>query len=163
MIYHFGECALDTQLYSVQRGGQSIRLRPKVFRMCLYLLEHRDRVVSRQELCGHLWPGRSVKPSTLEGVIRSLRQALGDSGRIQGIIVTRHSYGYRFVAEVEERLSALSEKVVLPTQGPRYGAALTGLEANAWVLARAGHWPGVIWPWLGKVLPVWVGLLLLSL
>jgi TolB-like protein/DNA-binding winged helix-turn-helix (wHTH) protein len=102
MIYHFGECELDTQLYSLQRGGQTIRLRPKVFRMCLYLLEHRDRVVSREELCAQLWPGRFVNPATLEGVIRSVRQALGDSGRAQGIISTRHSYGYRFVACVDE-------------------------------------------------------------
>jgi len=70
--------------------------------MCLYLLEHRDRVVSREELCAQLWPGRFVNPATLEGVIRSVRQALGDSGRAQGIILTRHSYGYRFVAPVDE-------------------------------------------------------------
>jgi TolB-like protein/DNA-binding winged helix-turn-helix (wHTH) protein len=106
MIYHFGECVLDTQLYSVQREGKNIRLRPKVFRMCLYLLEHRDRVVSREELCAQMWPGRFVNPATLEGVIRSVRQALGDSGRAQGIILTRHSYGYRFVAGVEERPAA---------------------------------------------------------
>src|SRR5215510_8865345 len=103
MIYHFGECALDTQLCSVQRGEQTIRLRPKVFRMCLYLLEHRDRVVTREELCAQVWPGRFVNPATLEGVIRLVRQAVGDSGRVQGIILTRHSYGYRFVAGVEER------------------------------------------------------------
>src|SRR5882724_6690001 len=102
MIYHFGECTLDTQLYCVQRDGQTIRLRPKVFRMCLYLLEHRDRVVSREELCAQLWPGRSVRPATLQGVIRSVRQALGDSGRAQGIILTRYRDGYRFVAGVEE-------------------------------------------------------------
>jgi TolB-like protein/DNA-binding winged helix-turn-helix (wHTH) protein len=103
MIYRFGECALDTHLYSVQRGGLSIRLRPKVFRMCLYLLEHRDRVVSREELCAQMWPGRFVSQATLEGVIRSVRQAVGDSGRAQGIILTLHGYGYRFVASVEER------------------------------------------------------------
>jgi hypothetical protein len=40
MIYHVGDCTLDAQLYSVRRGGQTIRLRPKVFRMCLYLLQH---------------------------------------------------------------------------------------------------------------------------
>jgi TolB-like protein/DNA-binding winged helix-turn-helix (wHTH) protein len=102
MIYHFGDCALDTRLYSVQRGGRSIRLRPKVFRACLYLLEHRDRVVSREELCAQVWPGRLVNPATLEGVIRSVRQALGDTGRTQRIILTLHRYGYRFVAEVEE-------------------------------------------------------------
>jgi TolB-like protein/DNA-binding winged helix-turn-helix (wHTH) protein len=102
MIYHFGGCIFDTTLYSVQRGGLSIRLRPKVFRVCLYLLEHRDRVVSREELCGQMWPGRFVSAATLEGVIRSVRQALGDSGRAQDIILTQRSYGYRFVAGVEE-------------------------------------------------------------
>ena len=103
MIYHFGECTFDTSLYSVQRGGQSIRLRPKVFRVCLYLLEHRDRVVSREELCAQMWPGRFVSQATLEGVIRSVREALGDNGRTQGIIQTSRGYGYRFVAGVEER------------------------------------------------------------
>jgi hypothetical protein len=37
MIYHFGECTLDTNLYSLQRGDQTIRMRVKVFRACLYL------------------------------------------------------------------------------------------------------------------------------
>jgi TolB-like protein/DNA-binding winged helix-turn-helix (wHTH) protein len=102
MIYHFGECTFDTSLYSVQRGGQTIRLRPKVFRVCLYLLEHRDRVVSREELCGQMWPGRFVSQATLEGVIRSVREALGDSGRAQRIIQTSRGYGYRFALGVEE-------------------------------------------------------------
>ncbi len=103
MIYHFGEVTFDSSLYSVQRGGQSIRLRPKVFRACLYLLEHRDRVVSREELCTQVWGGRFVSQATLEGVIRSVREALGDSGRMQRIIQTSRGYGYRFVAGVEER------------------------------------------------------------
>jgi len=102
MIFHFGECTLDTKLYTLQRGGQCIRLRPKVFRVCLYLLEHRDRVVSREELCGQVWSGRLVSQATVEGVIRSLREAIGDSGRTQGIIQTLRGYGYRFVAGIEE-------------------------------------------------------------
>src|SRR5437899_2821257 len=103
MTYVFGDCELDTGLYTLQRAGQTIRLRPKVFRVCLYLLEHRDRVVSREELCAQMWPGRFVSQATLEGVIRSVREALGDNGRTQGIIQTSRGYGYRFVAGVEER------------------------------------------------------------
>ena len=102
MIYRFGDCALDTNLYTLQRGGQTFRLRLKVFRMCLYLLEHRDRVVSREELCTQVWPGQFVSQATLEGVIRLVRQAVGDSGRTQRIIQTLHGHGYRFVASVEE-------------------------------------------------------------
>jgi TolB-like protein/DNA-binding winged helix-turn-helix (wHTH) protein/Tfp pilus assembly protein PilF len=103
MIYVFGECTLDTCLYTLQRAGQTIRLRPKVFRVCIYLLEHRERVVSRDELCAQVWPEQFISQATLEGVIRSVRQAVGDSGQAQGIIQTLHGYGYRFVANVEER------------------------------------------------------------
>ena len=103
MIYHFGEVTFDSSLYGIQRGGQSIRLRPKVFRACLYLLEHRDRVVLREELCTQVWGGRFVSQATLEGVIHSVREALGDSGRMQCMIQTSRGYGYRFVAGVEER------------------------------------------------------------
>jgi TolB-like protein/DNA-binding winged helix-turn-helix (wHTH) protein len=102
MIYRFGDCALDTNLYTLERGGQTVRLRFKVFRMCLYLLEHRDQVVSREELCTQVWPGQIVSQATLEGVIRLVRQAVGDSGRTQSIIQTLHGHGYRFVANVQE-------------------------------------------------------------
>jgi TolB-like protein/DNA-binding winged helix-turn-helix (wHTH) protein/Tfp pilus assembly protein PilF len=102
MIYRFGECELDTNLYTLQRAGQTIRLRPKVFRVCLYLLEHRDRVVARDELCAQVWPDQFISQATLEGVIRTVRQVVGDSGQAQGIIQTLHGYGYRFVATVEE-------------------------------------------------------------
>jgi TolB-like protein/DNA-binding winged helix-turn-helix (wHTH) protein len=105
MIYAFGDCELDTGLYSLQRAGQTIRLRPKAFRVCLYLLEHRDRVVSRDELCAQVWRGQFISQATLEGVIRVVRQAVGDSGQAQSVIQTLHGYGYRFVASVAERPS----------------------------------------------------------
>ncbi|MGH8065668.1 MAG: tetratricopeptide repeat protein [Candidatus Entotheonellia bacterium] len=126
MIYVFGECALDTCLYTLQRAGQTIRLRPKVFRVCIYLLEHRERVVSRDELCAQVWPEQFISQATLEGVIRSVRQAVGDSGQAQVIIQTLHGYGYRFVAGVEER----------PPQGerretPRVVGLVGPLDASA--------------------------------
>ena len=102
MIYRFGDCELDTSLYTLQRGGQTIRLRPKVFRVCLCLLEHRDRVVTREELCAQVWPDQFISQATLEGVIRTVRQVVGDSGQAQSVIQTLHGYGYRFVAAVEE-------------------------------------------------------------
>jgi TolB-like protein/DNA-binding winged helix-turn-helix (wHTH) protein/Tfp pilus assembly protein PilF len=102
MIYRFSECELDTSLYTLQRRGQTIRLRPKVFRVCLHLLEHRDRVVTREELCAQVWPDQFISQATLEGVIRTVRQVVGDSGQAQSVIQTLHGYGYRFVAAVEE-------------------------------------------------------------
>jgi predicted ATPase/DNA-binding winged helix-turn-helix (wHTH) protein len=102
MIYAFGDCALDTRLYTVQRAGQSLRLRPKVFQVLCYLPEHRDRVISRQELCEHVWPDQFISDATLGSTLRAVRQALGDTGRTQQMIQTVHRHGYRFVATVEE-------------------------------------------------------------
>ena len=158
MIYHFGEVTFDSSLYSVQRGGQSIRLRPKVFRACLYLLEHRDRVVSREELCTQVWGGRFVSQATLEGVIRSVREALGDSGRMQRIIQTSRGYGYRFVAGVEERTPMEVGKEVLQAEtlskSPESGLLLrtasiaAGVElAQRWEVTSASGRPAEVKGW----------------
>jgi DNA-binding winged helix-turn-helix (wHTH) protein len=100
MIYVFGDCALDTDLYALHRAGHSIRLRPKVFQVLTYLLAHRERVVSRQELCAQVWPDQFISEAALESAIRGVRRAIGDSGRAQQLIQTRHGHGYRFIADV---------------------------------------------------------------
>jgi DNA-binding winged helix-turn-helix (wHTH) protein len=100
MIYAFDDGELDTQLYTLRRVGQTIRLRPKVFQVLLYLLEHRDRVVSKQDLCDAVWPEQFISDATLESTLREVRRALGDSARAQRVIHTYHGHGYRFVAPV---------------------------------------------------------------
>jgi DNA-binding winged helix-turn-helix (wHTH) protein len=105
MIYTFGGCVLDTHLYTIQRAGQTIRLRPKVFHILLYLLEHRDRVIPKDELSAHVWPAQFISAATLESTMRAVRQALGDTGRAQHLIQTLPGRGYRFVGAVEVRAS----------------------------------------------------------
>ena len=101
MIYRFADCALDTQLYTLQRAGQSTRLAPKVFEVLCYLIAHRDRVVSKQELCEQVWEGLAISDATLESCLRAVRLTVGDSGQAQRIIQTQRGYGYRFVADLE--------------------------------------------------------------
>jgi class 3 adenylate cyclase/tetratricopeptide (TPR) repeat protein len=100
MRYLFGDYILDTQQYELRRAGALIALRPKVFHLLAYLLAHRDRVVPRQELCEHLWPQQFVSDTTVDACLAQARQAVGDNGRTQRVIQTRHGYGYRFVAAV---------------------------------------------------------------
>jgi TolB-like protein/DNA-binding winged helix-turn-helix (wHTH) protein len=110
-----------------------MRLRPKVFRVCLYLLEHRDRVVSREELCTQVWSGQFISQATLEGVIRAVRQAVGDSGQAQGIIQTLHRYGYRFVADVEERPTKVAERAGSPASAATMPQAASAFHQAAGV------------------------------
>ena len=100
MRYRFADCVLDTQLYTLERAGQRTRLAPKVFEVLCYLIEHRDHVVSKQELCDQVWEGYAISDATLESCLRVVRLTVGDSGQAQRIIQTQRGYGYRFVADV---------------------------------------------------------------
>ena len=98
MIYRFADCELDEPLYQLRRNGVPVALEPKVFDVLAYLVQHRDRVVSKDELLDKLWPGQVVGENALTRCIRAARAAVGDDGTKQEIIETQHGRGYRFVA-----------------------------------------------------------------
>ncbi|MGH8066215.1 MAG: AAA family ATPase [Candidatus Entotheonellia bacterium] len=106
MIYSFDEYELDLRRYELRRRGQPIKLEPQVFNLLAYLIQHRDRVVTKQALLGTLWPGRFVGEATLTSRMMTARRAVGDRGREQRVIQTLHGRGYRFIAEVEEHHDA---------------------------------------------------------
>jgi DNA-binding winged helix-turn-helix (wHTH) protein len=108
MLYSFEEWELDVERYELRRAGQPIKLEPQVFSVLAYLVQHRDRVLSKQELLSHLWPGQYIGDSALERCIMAARKAVGDSGGKQRVIKTFHRRGYRFVVPVQEHLPPLS-------------------------------------------------------
>src|SRR5262247_2720250 len=107
MLYLFDDYALDTQLYELRHAGVPCPLEPQVLAILLYLLQHRDRLITRQELLEHVWPERFISETTLDHRVMQVRQAIGDSGQTQRRIQTLRGRGYRFVGVVEECLVAL--------------------------------------------------------
>jgi TOMM system kinase/cyclase fusion protein len=103
VIYVFADYELDTQRYELRRRGKLCPLEPQGFNVLVYLVQHRDRVVSKEELFAQLWPNQIVSESTLTQRLRAARRALGDSGENQHFIKTVHGRGYRFIAAVEEK------------------------------------------------------------
>src|SRR5262252_6965217 len=101
MVYRFGDCELNTRLHVLHRAGQFVQLRPKAWHVLTHLLEHRDRVVTKQELCERVWSNQFISDATLESTLRTVRQLLGDSGRTKRFIQTIYGSGYRFTAPVE--------------------------------------------------------------
>ncbi len=79
-----------------------VDMEPQVFQLLQLLLQHRDRVVSKDELVEQIWDGRFVSDATVTSRINLLRRALGDSGAEQKAIRTYPKRGYRFVADVDE-------------------------------------------------------------
>ena len=99
MRYRFADCELDTEGALLHRAGYLLTLPRRVFAVLTYLLEHRGRVVSKDELAAEVWQA-TITDATIEGCIKKVRQAVGDSGRAQRVITTRFGYGYAFVAPV---------------------------------------------------------------
>lgn len=102
-IYRFGEFILDGRVRELRGcGGQAIRITSKAFDVLCYLVNHRDRVVTKDELLSAVWPGRVVEENNLNQAVSALRQALGGGAKDRRFIVTLPGKGYRFVADVGE-------------------------------------------------------------
>ena len=102
MIFRFENCTLDTAKYQLSVEGDVIAIEPLVFDLLVYLIEHRDQVVRRDELLDNLWKGKVVTDAALAARLKDARKAIWDSGKKQRIIKTFHGRGYQFIAEVTE-------------------------------------------------------------
>lgn len=98
MIYRFQDYQLDTDRVELRRNDELQPVEPQVFRLLVHLIEHRDRLVSKDELVDAIWAGRAISDATLSSRISLARQVVGDSGRDQKVIRTLPRRGYRFVA-----------------------------------------------------------------
>lgn len=104
-VLQFDDFELDVDGFELKRAGELIALEPQVFGLLAYLIQHRDRLVSKDELLDELWGHRFVSESALATQIKSLRRAVGDDGRSQRVVKTVHGRGYRFVAALKEAAS----------------------------------------------------------
>jgi DNA-binding winged helix-turn-helix (wHTH) protein len=100
MQYAFADCVLDTERRELHRTGLPVKLEPKVYQVLVYLVQHADRLVTRDELLDHVWPAVYVAHTAVARCITAVRQAVGDSADTQRVIQTRHGQGYRLVAPV---------------------------------------------------------------
>ena len=156
MIFCFGPYELDTRLYELRRSGSACPIEPQVFNVLAYLAEHRDRVVSKEELLEKVWQDRFVSETTLTSRLKAARRAVGDDGKSQNVIRTLHGRGYRFVADVRiaggENVVAASKPLAVPSRPKGFvgrdaelarldaalGRAFEGRRQIVFVAAEAG-------------------------
>ena len=110
VCYRFEQCEVDPAGYRLLIRGEPVAIEPRVLELVVYLIEHRSRVVSKDELLERLWAGKYVTESTLTRAVYEARRALGDDSREQRIIKTLHSRGYQFVATVTEFASDTAQE-----------------------------------------------------
>ncbi len=79
--------------------GKQVALSFKEFELLKYLIEHRGRTVSREELLEEIWgvdEELGVTTRTVDTHVSNLRSKLGD-GFEKPFIVAVHKVGYKFV------------------------------------------------------------------
>ncbi len=133
--FRVGNYTIDPALFRVTSGSEVVPVEPKVFDLLVYLIRHRDRVLSRDELFQKVWDGREVSDATLSNHIKSARRALGDSGELQQTIQTVRGRGYQFVAPVTE-LQVAAESSGDQKQ-PVAAVAARSRRRQAWLLPLA--------------------------
>ena len=121
MLFVFGDYRLDVERRELKKGADQVAVEPQVFDMLVYLIRHRDRVVTKDDLLDAVWGGRIVSESTLTSRIKAARTAIGDSGEDQHLIKTIARRGFRFVGTVRE------EQTPAPTAPPAPPAPVLAL------------------------------------
>jgi pimeloyl-ACP methyl ester carboxylesterase len=170
-LYLFEGFTLDKERRELRTNDSTtVVVEPQVFDLLVYLIENRERVVSKDDLIGSVWDGRIVSDSTLDSRVNAARKALGDSGKEQRLIRTAARKGIRFVGEVIEKTnedisasvkspSGVQQKVQFCTasDGVRIAYALAGqglplVKAANWLNHLEYDWQSPIWSHLLQAL-----------
>ena len=97
--YTFGDVEIRFEPREVLKAGRQVALSFKEFELLKYMIEHRGRTVSREELLEEIWgvdEDLGVTTRTVDTHVSNLRSKLG-AGFAQPFIVAVHKVGYKFV------------------------------------------------------------------
>ncbi|MDJ0653666.1 MAG: tetratricopeptide repeat protein [Xanthomonadales bacterium] len=112
--------------------GEAVAVERRAFDLLVYLMQHADRVVDKDELLGEVWAGRPVSESTLAQAVSRARRALNTEDP-EDYIANVYGVGYRFARPVSGGDASAGPSAAGPEQVP------------------TSRWPAVIWPALALV------------
>src|SRR5262245_66071635 len=96
-MFQFEEIVVDPTAFRLCRGGQAVHIEPKALQILIFLLQNRERLVTKQELFDAIWPGVAVTENALTRAVAQLRKTLGDDAGSPRYIGTVPTRGYRFI------------------------------------------------------------------
>jgi DNA-binding winged helix-turn-helix (wHTH) protein/tetratricopeptide (TPR) repeat protein len=133
--FKFGAFVLDPAVRELTRDGAPIALPVRAFHCLLYLIEHRDRAVGRDELALAVFGRSNVSDAQIGQMVLRARRAVSDDGHAQNAIRTVPRFGFRWVAETRVdsgEAAILSQAAVVPEQAdPRSIRTRAAIEGSA--------------------------------
>ena len=95
--YQFGDVEIDFEKAEALKGGEPVSLAGKELQLLRYLINHRGKVLSRDELLQEVWEYQpDVSTRTVDVHIAWLRQKLESNPQFPKHILTVRGSGYRF-------------------------------------------------------------------
>src|SRR5687767_8088494 len=122
-MLRFERCSVDLARREVRLRGRVQHLEPQAFDLLAYLVEHRGRVVPKEELLDQVWGDRFVSDSAVTTRVKEVRRAIGDDGRQQRLVRNVRGRGYRFVGEIAPPAGATPAGAVEPILGRAHDIA----------------------------------------
>ncbi|MEO8181700.1 MAG: winged helix-turn-helix domain-containing protein [Deltaproteobacteria bacterium] len=110
-VYLAGGVQVRPDERRVLLGGKAVALGARAFDLLLVLMEHRDRVIGKDELLDRVWPGVEVEENNLTVQVSALRKILG-----AGAISTVTGRGYRFTLAVQAGPERAEAAAAAPTR-----------------------------------------------
>jgi DNA-binding winged helix-turn-helix (wHTH) protein/tetratricopeptide (TPR) repeat protein len=130
-IYRFGPFRVFTATRELHEGGAAVEVPARAFDCLVYLIEHRERAVGRDELIAAVWGRADVSEALLNHTILRIRRALGSGG--SELIRTVPRFGYRWAGGVDEEEHAASEAIEAPAPAPIEPAVAPASRNPSWL------------------------------
>ena len=91
---------LNTSKNTIEKDGRSIELTKNEYKILRYLVQNRDRIVSRDEIMECLWESESfIDDNTLTVNMTRLRNKLEEI-KLKELLITKRGQGYIFIKGV---------------------------------------------------------------
>ncbi len=130
-VFHFGSFVLDVDRGALLRDGEEVKLRPKAFDVLRYLVEHRGRVISRDELLDAIWPDVVVTEDAVTQCLIDVRRAIGDTSQRKIRTVTKRGYVFEETVTEQSRPEPGAEPGPASARQPGFGRWAIGVAAFA--------------------------------
>ena len=96
----FGPFEIDEEKIEVRKNGEVIDLKPKEYKMFLYMMKHQNQIISKEKFCDEVWGEDFIGfDNTIMVHIRKLREKLEDNPSKPQYIVNVKGLGYKLICK----------------------------------------------------------------